>query len=55
MGRLPPWYKSQLRECCVCGFWYPERDGRITKQDNRWVCRWDKDSVRDKDRTKNIN
>ena len=50
MGRLPPQCKGALQTCVICGFWYPERDGRIRKKDGKWVCRWDDDTLTDKER-----
>lgn len=50
MGRLPQVAKGQMRECQICGFWYPERDSRILKKNGKWVCRWDDDSLTDKQR-----
>jgi hypothetical protein len=51
MGRLPSTAKGRMRTCVVCGFFYPERDPRITKQDDRWVCRNGcYDTLREKDR-----
>ena len=50
MGRLPPQAKGMMRECAICGFWYPERDSRIAIQEGKWKCRQCVDSVTEKDR-----
>ena len=50
MGRMPHWAKGRMRSCVVCGFWYPERDRRIVKIDNKWYCTKDIDSVTEKQR-----
>ena len=54
MGRLPPWAKGQLRECVICGVWYPERDPRIRKRNGKWVCKDDDDSLTDEERQEAI-
>lgn len=54
MGRLPVWAKGELRECVICGFWFPERDPRILKQEGKWVCKWDYDSLTDLERSRQI-
>lgn len=55
MGRLPSFAKGELRACAKCGFWFPERDPRILKQEGRWVCKWCYDSVTDKQRTEQLS
>lgn len=50
MGRLPPVAKGQLRSCCICGFWYPERDSRIIEKDGKWYCRQDLDTLTEAER-----
>ena len=55
MGRLPSVAKGELRECVRCGFWFPERDSRIMKQEGKIVCKWDYDKLTDKQRQKQIN
>ena len=54
MGRLPPWAKGELRECVKCGRWYPERDSRIVKKDDKWYCKWDIDTLTDKERAEQL-
>lgn len=54
MGRIPPWYKGQMRECAICGFWYEERDFRMKRRDNKWVCKWDYDTLTDLEREEAI-
>ena len=55
MGRLPFWAKGQLQECAYCGFWFPERDFRIMKQEGKWVCKWDYDTLTNLERTRQIS
>ena len=55
MGKKPSWYKGQMRECSICGFWYPERDFRISKDGSNWVCKKDQDSLSDIERESSIN
>lgn len=52
MGQLPNWSRGKLVECFRCGYWYPERDGRIMKKDGRWICVKDNDSLTDLERQK---
>jgi len=40
MGRRPAWAKGQHRLCVVCSYWYPERDFRMSRQDNKYKCKW---------------
>lgn len=54
MGRLPSVAKGRLRECFRCGFWYPERDSRIRKINDRWLCIWDIDTLTDEQRRTSI-
>jgi len=54
MGRLPNWAKGEQRECVICGWWLPERDTRIRKRDGKWVCKWDYDTLTDKERTEQV-
>ena len=55
MGRLPPWAKGQLRECAICGYWWPERDWRIRFKEGKWVCWQDDDKLTDKERAEQLN
>lgn len=54
MGRLPSTAKGRMRECFRCGFWYPERDSRIRKIKNRWLCIQDIDQLDDEQRRASI-
>lgn len=55
MGNLPSWAKGKQVECAICGFWYGERDSRIRKRDGKFICKWDWDTVQDKNRKKGEN
>lgn len=54
MGRLPRWAKGQKRECAICGCEFPERDFRLLEQEGKWVCKWDYDSLTDKQRAEEL-
>ena len=54
MGTLPRVAKGELRECVICGVWYPERDYRILKREKKWVCKKCNDTVTDKERAESL-
>lgn len=54
MGELPAWDKGQQRTCFRCGFWYGERDWRISKIDGKWTCTQCQDSLTEKQRQEQI-
>jgi hypothetical protein len=36
--------KGQMRNCSICDFWFAERDYRIRKVRNKWLCKWCEES-----------
>lgn len=54
MGRLPSVARGQMRECAICGFWYPERDWRIRERNGKWICHKDDDTLTDIERQEQL-
>lgn len=55
MGKLPQVAKGRLRNCAICGWWFGERDYRMRKRDGKFVCKWDYDSLLERERVKSKN
>lgn len=38
MGDLPEYAQGRMRTCHICGYWWPERSGKIIKIEGQWRC-----------------
>lgn len=56
MGNQPPWYKGQMFNCDICGFWYGDREGKFREQRGlKHVCPKCYDSLTDEQRQEQLS
>jgi len=55
MSKLPGWYKGQMRNCQICGWWYGEDEGKFRSQRGLdYICPDCYESLTDQERQENI-